>query len=619
VLRSFTNANIPNTSITNAAPFKDAMAVTSRYVRFVYTTKVSGNVCVDDINISKRPPGPEANITIKVNGQFVPPSGTAVVGNASSIVCKVINTATDSVLRVTAANFSGTNAAMFSVSGIPLNVPPHDSSTFTLHFNATGADGSKTATLSMPNNDIDRTPYVINIWGVKGCCATEPAYPAAQVNFSFVKSFKFRVNFADSTVAPENYIMLKKTSPITEEPLDGHTYLKGDFIGGAQVAYIGDAGYFYPANVVANTHYYIKIFSYNGYPGYENYLTTHPAALDTASLPNMIGTYYDAIDQFSPTLWQDLHTLINAHTLLYYSDYDANMINTFESRDTVVSGRSQKALTCAYSGENYVYSEPFAFTVFSREHVFCESWMPTYDDANYTSTPEYADYHNLLPVNQNKVNVYRLNYPLGIVDSVTYQYLNSKKGFDAAGHIVFEPRDSEKGDAARAMFYSILCYDGVSSHDWFLPVVIDSTSAMYGQDEALLKQWSLQDPPDNFEIARNDNIYYWQQNRNPFVDHPEWVANFGFGVNSSIGEAESQSGFSLYPNPSHGIITVVSEHNNASLFELFTMTGVLEFSSTIPANSKSTFDLSAYANGIYFYRLTEKDGKVSNGKLVIGR
>ncbi|MEI6852468.1 MAG: endonuclease, partial [Bacteroidota bacterium] len=545
------------------------------------------------------------------------PSGTAVVGNATSVVCKVINTATDSVLHVTAANFSGTNAAMFSVSGVPLNVPPHDSSTFTLHFNATGADGSKTATLSLPNNDIDKTPYVLNLWGVKGCCATEPAYPAAQVNFSYVKSFKFRVNFADSTVAPENYLMLKKTSPITEEPLDGHTYLKGDYIGGAQVAYIGDAGYFYPANVVANTHYYIKIFSYNGYPGYENYLTTHVAAIDTSTLPNMIGTYYDAIDPYSPTLWQDLHNLINTHTTLYYSDYDNYMIDPFESRDTVVSGRSQKALTCAYSGENYVYSEPFAFTVFSREHVFCESWMPTYNDANYTSTPEYADYHNLLPVDQNKVNVYRLNYPLGIVDSVTYQYLNCKKGLDAAGHVVFEPRNSEKGDAARAMFYQILCYDGISSHDWYLPQVIDSSSANYGQDEALLKQWSLQDPPDNFEIARNDNIFYWQLNRNPFIDHPEWVAWFGFGVNSGIGEAANNSGFSLYPNPAQGVITLISTQPQEAQFELFDITGALKFSKTIKAITQSTIDLGTCPNGMFFYRLTEKDGKVSNGKLVI--
>jgi hypothetical protein len=619
VVHTFTAANIPNASLASAAPFKDLISANTRFVRFVYTTKVSGNVCVDDILVSKRPPGPEASIKIKINDQFIPSSGTAVIGNATAVTCRVINAGTDSVLRITASSITGVDAAMFSVSGIPLNVPPNDSANFTLHFASTGADGSKTATLSLPNNDLDKTPYILNIWGVKGCCATEPVHSATNLSFSYVKSFKFRVNFEDNITVPENYLMLKKTSPITEEPLDGHTYLKGDYIGGAQVAYIGDAGYFYPANVVAGTHYYIKIFSYNGFSGYENYLTSAPAAIDTTTLPNMIDTYYDGINLSSPSLWQDLHSLINTHTTLYYSDYDTYMINTFESRDTVVAGRSQKALTCAYSGENYVYSEPFAFTVISREHVFCESWMPTYNDGNYTSLPEYADYHNLLPVDQNKVNVYRLNYPLGIVDSVTYQFMGCKKGLDSLGHVVFEPRDSEKGDAARAMFYSILCYDGVSSHDWYLPMVIDSSSALYGQDEALLKKWNQQDPPDNYEIARNDNIYYWQINRNPFIDHPEWVDWFGFGVNSSIGEIDKSNGFSIYPNPSHGVITLVSENNSDAQFDLYDIAGALQFSANIQANSKNTINLSNFPAGMYFYGLTGNDGENRNGKLVISK
>jgi hypothetical protein len=617
VVRSFTNANIPANSLANATPFKDLLAANSRFVRFIYTYKGSGNVCVDDILIGKRPPGPEASISIKINDQFAPSGGIGVIGNATSVSCRVINSGTDSVLRITAANLSGTNASMFNVTGIPLNVPPNDSATFTLNFTASGADGSKTATLTLPNNDTDNTPYVINIWGVKGCCATEPLLPPNNVNFSFVKSFKFRVNFSDPASPPENYLMLKKSSPIIEEPLDGHTYLKGDYIGYAQVAYIGPSGYFYPANVVANTHYYIKIFPYNGFSGYENYLTANPAAIDTTTLPNMIDTYYDAINLSTPSLWQDLHTLINAHTTLYYSDYDSYMINTFESRDTVVAGRSQKALTCAYSGENYVYTEPFAFTLVSREHVFCESWMPTYTSGGYTSLPEYSDYHNLLPVDQNKVNVYRLNYPLGIVDSVTYQFMGCKKGLDSLGHVVFEPRDSEKGDAARCMFYQVLCYDGVNGNDWQLPQVIDSSSAMYGQKEALLKKWNLQDPPDNYEIARNDNIYYWQANRNPFIDHPEWADWFGFGVNSSVGEFAGSNDFSLYPNPTHGSITLTSKSNMETVFSLYDITGAAKYSVPIKANSNKIIDLSRFSNGLYFYRLTDGNKNVVNGKLVI--
>ena len=40
---------------------------------------------------------------------------------------------------------------------------------------------------------------------------------------------------------------------------------------------------------------------------------------------------------------------------------------------------------------------------------------------------------------------------------------------------------------------------------------------------ALLKVWNAQDPVSQREIDRNNAIYGIQKNRNPFIDHPEWV------------------------------------------------------------------------------------------------
>jgi hypothetical protein len=39
----------------------------------------------------------------------------------------------------------------------------------------------------------------------------------------------------------------------------------------------------------------------------------------------------------------------------------------------------------------------------------------------------------------------------------------------------------------------------------------------------VLVQWSDTDPPDDEERLRNETVYSYQTNRNPFVDHPEWV------------------------------------------------------------------------------------------------
>ena len=49
-------------------------------------------------------------------------------------------------------------------------------------------------------------------------------------------------------------------------------------------------------------------------------------------------------------------------------------------------------------------------------------------------------------------------------------------------------------------------------------------SAPYMGRLSVLKEWNEQDPPSAFEQRRNDRIHDgWQGNRNPFVDHPEWV------------------------------------------------------------------------------------------------
>ena len=615
-IRTFTDANIPNSSLASATPFKDALSADSRYVRFFYTLKSSGNVAVDDISVTLRPPGPEAKIKIKYNNKFVASGGTIVSGTSNPVQLRVINQGTDSVLNIVSASFTGIDASMFSQSAAPMNINPGDSAIFNVNYTPAGADGTKTAIVSMATNDADQNPYVVNIWAVKGCCASEPTQAASNLNFSYVKSFKFRVNFSDNTLPPDHYLVLKKSSPITEEPFDGQSYRKGEYIGDAQVAYIGAAGYFYPSNVVANNHYYIKLFSFNGFPGYENYLTTTTASADTTTLENMIGTYYDAIDEFSPTLWTDLHTLINNHFPVYYSDYISNLINNYESRDTLVGGKSQKTVTCVYSGENYVYTEPFSFTVFSREHVFCESWMPTYNNANYTALPEYADYHNLQPVNQNKINVYRLNFPLGKVVTVQYQYLEGKKGLDSLNHVVFEPRDKIKGDCARAMFYQILCYDGVNGDDWYLPVVVDSAT-MYGQDESLLKKWNTQDPPDNYEIARNDYIFSLQSNRNPFIDHPEWANWFGFGVNSTINTNNSADVFSIYPNPCNVEFSIQMGNSKDAILNVFDLKGIELYSASLKNNSANSIDLSKLNPGMYLYRISKPEKIIGYGKLII--
>jgi endonuclease I len=85
----------------------------------------------------------------------------------------------------------------------------------------------------------------------------------------------------------------------------------------------------------------------------------------------------------------------------------------------------------------------------------------------------------------------------------------------------FEAADILKGDLARVYFYLSTAYFNV----WACcdDVGVDKWN-MKAWMEADMRAWHAGDPVDSKEMARNDEIYTnWQHNRNPFVDHPEWV------------------------------------------------------------------------------------------------
>ncbi len=238
------------------------------------------------------------------------------------------------------------------------------------------------------------------------------------------------------------------------------------------------------------------------------------------------GNYYDSINPESSTFITDLKTLIRTgYTIVPYNLYDETMITYFESRDTT---GGQRAVDCFYSGFIQVYTPPFQWTPtteMSREHVWAYSWMPTNGSED---TYEYADQHHLFPTHQNYANSIRGNLPLDNVVTANYTFLEGKRGTDAYGRLVYEPRNGSKGDAARALLYMSLRYDGISGNSWtfnWLNLTKLPAISVDSQSVQKLLQWHRQDPPDRWEVERNDYIQNSaaQNNRNPFVDHPEYV------------------------------------------------------------------------------------------------
>jgi endonuclease I len=240
------------------------------------------------------------------------------------------------------------------------------------------------------------------------------------------------------------------------------------------------------------------------------------------------GTYYNALTPSSSSFVNDLKSRIRSpYTRVAYASFDETNVTNFASRDT--SG-GQKVVTCVYSGHQYVYAGTFTWATFSREHTWCHSWMPSNPGE---ASDEYADQHHLFPTHQNNANGRRSNHPLGIVTTASYTYLQGKLGTNSSGETVYEPRDEHKGDAARALLYMSVRYDGIGGYSWTFNNLNNVILPGQGNPEApqsvqMLLDWHRQDPPSKWEVDRNNYIESIQQNRNPFTDHPEYVAHINF-------------------------------------------------------------------------------------------
>ncbi|WP_064606954.1 endonuclease [Photobacterium sp. J15] len=164
---------------------------------------------------------------------------------------------------------------------------------------------------------------------------------------------------------------------------------------------------------------------------------------------------------------------------------------------------------------------------YNREHSFPKSWF------GGKVEPMNSDGHHLFATD-GYVNSKRSNWPFGEVGSASYTSSNgSKLGAARAGlgysGTVFEPIDEFKGDFARAYFYmatryenEIASWEGNSANS---DAVLDGTNSTVFEPWMLnmLKRWHQNDPVSQKEIDRNQAVFEFQGNRNPFIDHPELV------------------------------------------------------------------------------------------------
>ena len=202
---------------------------------------------------------------------------------------------------------------------------------------------------------------------------------------------------------------------------------------------------------------------------------------------------------------------------------------------------------------------PWSGTLLNREHSFPKSWW-----GGSTGIPAYVDLNHLYPADA-AANQAKSNWPLGKVDmtaSTKYNNGVSIVGYPVPGQgggsqSVFEPADEYKGDFARTYFYMVTCYQDLTwatKYAWMMEQ--NTYPTLKGWASKLLLEWHRNDPVSEKEINRNEVVYSIQNNRNPFIDHPE-LAEYIWG--NKVGQTFNGGSGSQQPTGDPNLVTPTND------------------------------------------------------------
>ncbi|KAB2814732.1 endonuclease [Phaeocystidibacter luteus] len=323
-------------------------------------------------------------------------------------------------------------------------------------------------------------------------------YPA-QINFGFV-----------TEVAPDSIQITLYNSTRTTFTVDAEKHI---------LPYADDAFRLSPSEVsippMDSATAYI-VFSPNQNLDYEGELILADdgpggcAILEVEAHGRFSNSYYNSTEGKSEELLKTALNTLLAQGYVTLS-YNAARDEMYANLDNVNGD-----VECVYTGRTATFNDRTGANAnnFNCEHTFPQGFFSQ-------NQPMRSDIHHLFPTDAG-TNSRRSNHPFGIVSNPSWTGGGSKYG-----NSVFEPRDAHKGAAARAMMYFVIRYQDYAN--FFAP------------QESILLQWHEQFPPSAFETGRNNDIYAVQNNRNPFVDYPQ----FADRINNFVANSSADVNFDL--------------------------------------------------------------------------
>ncbi|MBE0638578.1 MAG: endonuclease [Bacteroidales bacterium] len=228
-----------------------------------------------------------------------------------------------------------------------------------------------------------------------------------------------------------------------------------------------------------------------------------------------------------------LHNIIDDHTEKSY-DY---LWTAFQTTDDKSNGKVWDMYSDLPGNPPYEYTfsadqcseatAPYENYCYNREHSWPRSWYGGAEDV-----PMYTDLFHVYPTDA-WVNEQRSNFPYGQVNSPSTTTQNGSKlgscSYPGYSGTVFEPIDAYKGDFARTYFYMVTRYEDLVA-TWYSNSS-EANAVLQPNTFPVFETWFLNmliawhnaDPVSAKEIDRNNAVFAIQGNRNPFIDHPEYV------------------------------------------------------------------------------------------------
>lgn len=249
------------------------------------------------------------------------------------------------------------------------------------------------------------------------------------------------------------------------------------------------------------------IFRTNQNISYNDFLIFESPDLNYSIVYYLTATakYPDATYNFTQGLIDEplklaLKNFCSANTNNNYTASRTAMFSTIDDYNT------DDTIECVYTGRK-VYTTGIPSVnppqSMNTEHTFPQGFFNQEE-------PMRSDVHHLYPTDETSNNR-RNNFDFGIVVSnITWEGGGSKLGNNSSGSVVFEPRDVHKGNVARCLFYFLIRYQNYGGY-------------MDAVQENVLRQWNISDTVDAKELFRENGIETFQNNRSPFVDHPEFI------------------------------------------------------------------------------------------------